>query len=267
MRRKNKAKNEFIVFFVILGCLIISSFMLNKNINLPHFFLRDSVLYIDRTVGFSFKSLDSEKVFSEKCDFVESDERIRYYEAINSELESEILKLKNTLKINNLLSDKVLVNATVYSRGIDYWSDKLIIDKGSNDGIYNGMAVISNGGLIGITDDVSPHNSSIVLLSNSKFPVNISVKIQLKGREVYGILNKYNNGVFEVMGIVDNVEIPKGSIVVTTGLGNIFPSGIMVGTVSGVVTDNFDLSKVVNVAPGVDFDDISYVTIVKRDDK
>ena len=69
------------------------------------------------------------------------------------------------------------------------------------------------------------------------------------------------------MGIVDNIDIPKDSLVVTTGYGNIFPSGIMVGYVDSVVTDNFDLSKIVRVKPQVDFNNISYVTIVKRDDK
>ena len=84
---------------------------------------------------------------------------------------------------------------------------------------------------------------------------------------VYGILNKYSNGFYEVMGIVENLEIPSGSKVVTTGLGNIFPSGLLVGYVDSIETDNFDLSKVVKVKSDVLFDDISYVTIVKRDNE
>ena len=168
------------------------------------------------------------------------------------------------LHINKLLSDKDFINASVLSRGIDYWNESLMIDKGSDDGVSNNMAVVSGGFLIGVTDNVSHYNSNVLLLSNSKFPVNISVKIKLENREVVGILNNYNNGLFEIVGIVDNVEIPSGSKVVTTGLGNIFPSGLLVGYVDSVTTDNFDLSKIVNVKSDIDFDNISYVTIVKR---
>ena len=62
-------------------------------------------------------------------------------------------------------------------------------------------------------------------------------------------------------------DIPEGAPVYTTGLGNIFPSGLYVGRVSSVVRDNFDLSKIVNVKSDVNFDDLCYATIVKRDIK
>ena len=52
---------------------------------------------------------------------------------------------------------------------------------------------------------------------------------------------------------------------VTTGMGDMFPSGIQVGKVTKVTTDNFDLSKVVEVEASVDFDDIDYVTVLKRE--
>jgi rod shape-determining protein MreC len=102
------------------------------------------------------------------------------------------------------------------------------------------------------------------LLCNKKFPLNISVKIVFDDKELFGILNNYKDGFYEIVGIVENMNIPEGSIVMTAGLGNIFPSGIKIGEVSSVVTDNFDLSKIVLVEPNVDFNDISYVTVVKR---
>ena len=260
MYKKNRFKSRVIIFVVIFVCLALSSLFINKNLNLPDFFVRDFILSID---GFFSRPFISDS--SINCD--EDTDKIKYYETENAELVSELNKLKDTLKIKKLLSDKELINASVSSRGFDYWNEKLIIDKGSDDGITDMMAVVSNGGLVGITDDVGHSNSSVLLLSNSKFPLNISVKVKIDDKEYYGILNNYNDGVFEVMGIVENVDIPSGSSVVTTGLGNIFPSGILVGTVLSVKTDNFDLSKIVNVKPAGSFDDISYVTVVKREEK
>lgn len=266
--KRNKSKFKILIFVVIFVCLAMASLFINKNFNLPNFFLKDAVLYVDRFVGGAFKTPDDyDSVIKENEELKRELEKAKNYEIENTELVSEISKLKSSLKLNKLLSDKELINASVYSRSLDYWNEKLIIDKGSNDGISNNMAVVSNGGLIGITDDVSRSNSSILLLSNSKFPINISVKVKIDDKEVYGILNNYNDGMYEVVGVVENIDIAEGSMVVTTGLGNIFPSGVLVGYVSSITTDNFDLSKVVNVKPAVDFNNISYVTVVKRDDK
>ena len=270
MYKKDKRNKRIILCVVIVLCLMISSVFINRNFDLPDFFIRDGILFVDRFLTRPFESFSDkeyDKLRLENEELRRELDKIKYYESENSELVSEINKLKDLVKINKLLSDKEYINASVISRGLDYWNDSLMIDKGTHDGVSNNMAVVSAGSLIGITDNVSIYNSNVVLLSNSKFPINISVKIKLDDREVYGILNNFDNGVFEVMGIVENVDIPEGSEVVTTGLGNIFPSGLLVGYVDSVTTDNFDLSKIVNVKSYVDFNDISYATIVKRDDK
>ena len=275
MYRKDKKSKGIVLFIVIVLCLMLSSVFINRNFDLPDFFIRDGILFVDRFLtrpfeSFSDKEYDELRLENERLR-AELD-KIKYYESENSELVSEINKLKDLVGINKLLSDKEYINASIISRGLDYWNDSLMIDKGTHDGVGNNMAVVSGGSLIGITDNVSIYNSNVILLSNSKFPINISVKIKLDDREVYGILNNFSDGVFEVMGIVENVEIPEGAYVYTTGLGNIFPSGLYVGRVSSgyvdsVETDNFDLSKIVNVKSDVDFDDLCYATIVKRDEK
>ena len=60
------------------------------------------------------------------------------------------------------------------------------------------------------------------------------------------------------------MKIPKDSLVTTTGMGDIFPSGIVIGKVKKVRTDNFDLAKTVDVVGSADFDDLTYVTVLKR---
>ena len=269
MYKKNSRVKKIVLGVLIVVSLMLSSVIINRNFDLPDFFIKDGILFVDRFISHPFQSFSDdqyEQLRVENENLKQELDKIKYYETENEELTSEISKLKEMLHINKLLSDKEFINASVLSRGIDYWNESLMIDKGSDDGVSNNMAVVSGGFLIGVTDNVSHYNSNVLLLSNSKFPVNISVKIKLENREVVGILNNYNNGLFEIVGIVDNVEIPSGSKVVTTGLGNIFPSGLLVGYVDSVETDNFDLSKVVKVKSGVDFNDIGYVTLVKRDD-
>ena len=184
----------------------------------------------------------------------------------NDNLKDEIGKLKETLNLNTILSDKVYMNATVVTRNIDYWYNEITIDKGSKNGIEKGMAVVVPKGLIGQITKVSNYTSTVKLLSNENMSDKISVKIKVGDNYVYGLISAYDakTNTYTVEGISENVKIEKDADVVTTGMGTIFPSGLIVGKVKEVTTDNFDLSKVVEVKSSVDFNDIDYVTVLKR---
>lgn len=184
----------------------------------------------------------------------------------NDNLRNEVNKLKETLDLNSILSDKVYMNATVVTRNIGYWYDEITIDKGSKNGIEKGMAVVNPKGLIGQITKVSNYSSTVKLLSNENMSDKISVKIKVNDGYVYGLISQYDSktNTYTVEGISENVDISKNADVVTTGMGTIFPSGLMVGKVEKVTTDNFDLSKVVEVKAAVNFDDLDYVTVLKR---
>ena len=70
----------------------------------------------------------------------------------------------------------------------------------------------------------------------------------------------------EVEGISNTEEVNVGDYVYTSGLGGVFPSGILIGTVESITTDEYDLAKIINVKPSADFNDINYVAILKRKD-
>ena len=263
MYKKNKkTKNTIIIISTIILSILISSLLINKN--LKGLYARDSIIGISNIIKSPSKLKENKNINEENEKLKQEIEQLKALEQENIELKKEINDLKSTLSINEILSDKTYINASVINRNLGYWIEKLTINKGINNEVENNMAVISNGTLIGITTNASQFSSDVTLLCNKKFPMNISVKINIGDREVYGILNNYNNNEYEIIGVVENVQIPENSKVTTTGLGNTFPSGIYIGTVKNIETDNFDLAKVVHVTPGTNFDDIKYVTVVKR---
>ena len=251
-KRKKRVKFKIVFSVIIVLGFVLSSVFINRNFNLPNGFIKDGVLFIDNFVTKPF--FNTEKY----------DKLVDENEKLKEELEKELDKLKEMLEVNKLLSDNFVVNASVVNRNLDYWYESLLIDKGSSSGIQNNMAVLSNGALVGVTNNVSSFSSGVSLFSNKKFPGNISVKIVFDDKELYGILTDYENGLYDVVGVVENVSIPESALVVTSGLGNVFPSGINIGYVSSVVMDNFDLSKIVKVKPSVSFDNITYVSVVGR---
>ena len=191
---------------------------------------------------------------------------INYLNEELSNKDKEITELKNMLKINETLSTYNIINATVINRSMENFFKELTINKGKNDGIKEDMAVVTNDGLIGKIIKVNKNNSVVKLLTGADMYNMLSIQINLKDKYVYGILKDYDeeSNSFIIEGIDENVKIEENSIVSTTGLSNIYPSGLIIGEVVRIQKDNFDLSYILKVKPSVDFNNFHYVAVLDR---
>lgn len=184
------------------------------------------------------------------------------------ELERELEEMKNMLELNSALSESSYLNATVINRNIGYWFNTITIDKGEKNGVLEDMAVITSEGLIGKVTKTTNYTSTVKLITSEDVNNKTSIRIEVNGKYIYGLLTGYNRdtNTFTIEGISDNSIIPSGSFVTTTGMGNVFPSGILVGKVKTISKDHFDLASTIEIESAVDFNNISYVTVLKRKD-
>ena len=164
------------------------------------------------------------------------------------------------------ISEYEEVNATIISRNLGYWYNTVIIDKGSKDGIKKDMAVTTAEALIGKVIKVSRNNSTIKLLTSSDINNKVSVQIKVDNNYIYGILTSFNEkeGSYIIEGISDTKNIKIGNLVSTTGMGNIFPSGILIGEVIEIEKDNFDLEAIIKVKPSFNIDNFNYVKVLRK---
>ena len=261
------------VFVVALVLGITNAIIMNKE-NLSPFekSIKDATLAVTKILYKPVEFVkDKMKEHSEKQDLYEKykelEKKVKETDLIQSEkeeLEREVENLKKTLELNQTLSESSYLNATVVNRNLGYWYNTITIDKGSYNGVEKDMPVIVSEGLIGKVTKVTNFNSTVKLITSDDVNNKTSVKIKVGDKFVYGLLSGYHKQkrTFIVEGISDNTEIPKDSVVTTTGMGDSFPSGIVVGKVKRVTTDNFDLAKTVEVTSNVDYDDLSFVTIL-----
>lgn len=275
-KREQKKKIKFIVLISLAVVLILTSIVFlsdNRRLNVLEKGAKDCITLVGNIVmsPINFiknKISDSNNKKKLLDEYQQLDEKARQYDSLvaeKEELEKEIEELKKVVEVNNLLSDKVAMNAVVISRNVGYWYDTITVNKGSHDGVVEGMPVVVNDGIIGKIIKVSNFNSTVKLLTSSTSDT-ISVKIQNGEQYVYGLLTSYDSSknLYTIEGISQTVEIYNDSLVTTTGMGDIFPSGIVVGTVKGSKSDNYDLARIVEVEPSVDFNSFSLVTILKR---
>ena len=277
-----KGKNKR---YIVLAILIVIAFMIaittksikeNRDLNFFEKAIKDSTTFVmniaNKPVEFIKDKLKENKeknqMYKEYKKLKSKAKKADLYLARIEEIENEIDDLKESLDLETITGYKE-INATVVNRNVGSWYNNVTINKGSKSGIKEGMAVITNKGLIGKIINVSNFTSTVKLLATDELSNKISVKIQLDDKNVYGLLTSYDKkkNIYLVEGISDNDEINVGSKVVTTGLSEIFPSGILVGEVKKVTKDKYELAKALEVTPAVDFDDINIVTVLDRDSK
>src|SRR5699024_3475949 len=181
---------------------------------------------------------------------------------------SENQKLQEELDLQATLTDYNTVSGSVIARNPDMWIDQVIIDRGSRDGLENGMSVLSNNGLVGRFAEVNLTSSKVTLLTtNDEAAVLTSAEIALEEETLFGVINGYesNRKALIMEQITSTTTIEEGSTVVTSGLGDLVPRGLLVGTVSEISLDRHGLGQRVYIEPATNFEDIRFVTIINRE--
>lgn len=274
---KQKKLKYILIIILLFGLLLgftSSTIKEDRDLNFFEKAIKDTSVFIQKIFYSPIKFVKGKiEVFSEKEDIYKKYTNLKekvektdiYYSQIQ-ELQKEVAELKSVLELNATISEYTYINATVVNRNIVYWYNYLTIDKGSKNGIKKGDAVITNKGLIGKVSNVSNFSSTVKLLTSDEISRKISVKVQTGDTFQYGLLIGYDKdkNVYKIEGITDSSKIKENDIVTTTGLTDYFPSGILIGSVSNIVKDEYDLNSIVEVTPSVDFTNFSVVTILNR---
>ena len=127
------------------------------------------------------------------------------------------------------------------------------------------MAVIDSRGLVGRINYVSDNFSTVKLITTNDTKNKISAVISNNDKDIYGIINGYdkdNNYLYLIIN--KSEEIEKNSLVKTTGMGGVFPSGILIGKVLDTIKKEDGVTNVVRVVPEASIEGERYVSILQR---
>lgn len=280
MKKKNRnIKPKYlilIIIFLIIVIITIFSYTLKEDRKLNKFesFIKDTVTSAEKIIFYPFKFVINKvdnykelKNIRKKYQLLLPEvSRNESLNAENIELRKQLKALKEELNITYTINDYEYLNATVINRNIAHWYNTITIDKGSYNGVEPDMVVVNSSGLIGRVISTTTFTSDVRLITTSDTINKISVTISDNNISVNGLIKNYNYNThyLEVEGISNTEKITEGSYVYTSGLGGIFPSGILIGMVKNITTDEYDLAKIIDVEPIANFDDINYVAILKR---
>jgi len=211
------------------------------------------VLEVGTFVG-SIGSLNREnKLLERRVEILESQEaRVEELTLENHQLRSQLsLKQKEGY---------TMLDARVVAREPAGVVRVVTIDRGEQDGITEKMpVVVSDGLLVGYVRDVYSKSARVSLILDP----TVEVPSKLQQSRADGIVKGQELGQGLIMDLIpQGVEVARNNLVVTSGIGDIFPSGLLVGYVQAVYREPNAIFQKADILPAVDFDRLELVTVI-----
>jgi len=176
-------------------------------------------------------------------------------------LTEQNVRLRELLNSAALVDDKVLVGELI---GVDPnpYTHRIIIDKGAKDGVFVGQPVLDASGLMGQVVEVMPYSARVLLLTD----VTHSIPVQVNRNGLRAIaVGTGNPERLELRYVADTADIKEGDLLVSSGLGQRFPAGYPVATVSKVIHDSGQPFAVVRAIPTAKLNRSRYMLLVFSD--
>ncbi|MFB4162919.1 rod shape-determining protein MreC [Alteribacillus sp. JSM 102045] len=270
----NKRLIILMVSIIILVALIGFSMRERDSVTWPEKFVRDSTGIVQFVfsqpahfaAGF-FGDIRDHLIVYEENKLLKS--RLDQYASLSAELESvkqENETLKDMIDADESLTDYVMRSALVIHRSPDRWTETIGINKGAQDGVEKDMAVVTSEGLIGKVQTASEFTSTVQLLSDGNRTNRVSAMVNTDGDPVYAFIEGWDEEREGLMlrKIESDAEIEEGQMVMTSGLGGIFPRGLAIGEIVEIEPDEYGLTYNALVEPAANFYNIEQVNVIER---
>jgi rod shape-determining protein MreC len=204
--------------------------------------------------------------YSELLDVREENEQLRQellqYKTANIEYREAVatnVRLQKLLELKESLPPPTLT-AEIVGKDPSLWFRTFTINRGSSDGVQKGMPVVTVEGVVGQVLTSSPNYSKVLLATDP----NSAIEIITQKTRVQGIVKGLGRDAFGLHYVLKSGEVVKGDYVLTSGLGGVFPKGLMVGTVSEVMKSRRGMFQTIEIEPAVDFSQLEYLIIIMK---
>jgi rod shape-determining protein MreC len=189
---------------------------------------------------------------------VQLEEENQLLREIIEELKQERIQLMEFRQENSRLRSllgfkrdfqKPLLPAQVIGKDLSGWFQTVVIDRGTRDGIEEGMAVVAVQGIVGQVMESSKSFARVLLITDP----NSAVAALIQRTRARGIVEGKGRQLCRLAYLHRSEEIEPGDLVLASGLDGVYPKGVLVGTILKAETKDPELFQRVEIKPSVDF--------------
>lgn len=263
-------KYLLLVFTIICVALIVVSY-----------FASDKLVFIKQYTGAIItpiqKGVDKIGVWtdSKAQNLKEIEELNKENEALKTELASakeslnryqnelqELQELRELYALDDEYPELNKTAAHVFAKDSSSWFSNFYVDKGSDDGIFEGATVMCGEGLAGIVTECYGSYSKVRAVIDDRSKISAKIMPSNVLCTLEGNINKYQDGYLEAINIDKDAAIEVGDKVITSNISRRYHPGIVIGYIKEITLDSNNLTMTAKITPAVDFYNIGSVLIV-----
>jgi len=269
---------KFQIVLLIIVLIIISLISLNRfsNINIIKNIVSIPVTFIQKEVKNTSDSVSNFFAsIRDYSDIIDENERLKQEinilkekKAKTSNIEEENKRLRDALVLKERFANFNFVSANVLSINPSNYKYEFTVDVGSIDNVkIDNPVVASNNALLGRVYQADLTSAKIIPITDELSGVSGWISREGGGNvTIRGSLNLKQYGLCIVENIPQDTQIVVGDIVETSGLGGIYPKGIIVGTIVEIFNSDSQTEKYAYLEPLVDMKSLSEVYILTKKD-
>lgn len=273
-KRKSSLPSKYVLLFLTLVCIMLlfasyatgySGEPVRSICNYIFVPMQKGLDYIGDIV-----SINSNDTKTKEQLIAENEQLQKKVDELSSEIttirleQSELDKLQELYELDKQYSNYKKTGARVIGRGSNNWFDTFTINKGSSDGIKEGMNVIAGSGLVGIVTDVGKHHAVVRSIIDDTNNVSAMILSTDDNCIVSGSLKYMTSSNMILFSELEdqNDKVTIGDSIVTSNISDKYLPGLLIGYVSEISNDTNKLTKSGKLIPVADFKHLQDVLVI-----
>jgi rod shape-determining protein MreC len=209
-------------------------------------------------------------VYHNYADLRKAKEENTYLREENAKLQQSVLKaqedvaeaerLRKILNVRPTLPYNVVVGRVI-SRNTSLWLDRIVIDRGTMDGVQKNYPVVTTDGVVGHVVAVAPMAAQVQLITDERAGAGVRLKTSRALGEIRGV----NGPMPEIRNVSNLEDVQPGDEVLTSGLDGIYPQGLLVGKVFSAQKSTTDVTQKIMVQPAAHLAGFQEIMVLQVD--
>ncbi len=178
----------------------------------------------------------------------------------NLQYREEIVSSERFQRLAGFRADREvpMVPANVVAQDLSGWFQSIVVDRGSTTGVRPGMPVLTDTGVVGVVAGTTPRAAKVLLISDPQSRVDAYVQRS----RAHGTVRGDADGSCAFQYVQRDEDVRVGDVVLTSGLGALYPKGLVVGTIASLDRKPFGLFQRARIEPAVDFRQLEEVFVI-----